>query len=181
MLEKLSDEQVKMMPSIVEQCLKIGFDTKPINKVAAKRAVLKAYRNAGVALPKEVKFLSSPFEGALEATRLSGATTINSVVYPFYGSFEIAWLSFYLAFKKFGLKDETQKIEGLLECAYHCGWVWFFDDVCLVTEKPMKLFRDNQGRLHNLKGPAIEYSDGYKMYFVNGVSVDERWIMYPLS
>lgn len=54
-------------------------------------------------------------------------------------------------------------------------------DVCLVSERPVELRRDEQGRFHSLDGPAIRYPDGFSLYAINGVIVDEAMVMRPES
>lgn len=54
-------------------------------------------------------------------------------------------------------------------------------DVCLVSERPVELRRDGQGRFHSLEGPAIRYPDGFSLYAINGVIVDEAVVMRPES
>lgn len=40
---------------------------------------------------------------------------------------------------------------------------------------------DRQGRLHCMDGPAIEFSDGFKVYFVKGIEVGEYAIHNPTA
>lgn len=46
-----------------------------------------------------------------------------------------------------------------------------FENVCLVCERPRALNLDQGDRLHNETGPALEYSDGYAVFAVDGVIV----------
>lgn len=46
-----------------------------------------------------------------------------------------------------------------------------FENVCLVCERPRSLNLDQGNRLHNETGPALEYSDGYAVFAVDGVIV----------
>ena len=43
----------------------------------------------------------------------------------------------------------------------------------MVCARPKKIERNAQGRLHSTTGKAIEYPDGYGLYFLNGVKFDE--------
>ncbi len=55
-----------------------------------------------------------------------------------------------------------------------CGWCYTFENIVFVCEKPSKLYLNNQGRLHNNKVMALEYSDGYGLWCLNGVRVREE-------
>jgi hypothetical protein len=41
------------------------------------------------------------------------------------------------------------------------------ENAVIICEKPIKVIRANS-KLHNPNGPAIEWKDGYKLYFING-------------
>ena len=43
----------------------------------------------------------------------------------------------------------------------------------MVCERPKRIERNEQGRLHSLMGKAIEYPDGWGLYFVHGVKFTE--------
>jgi hypothetical protein len=46
---------------------------------------------------------------------------------------------------------------------------------------PVYVRFDRQGRLHCTDGPAIEFSDGFKVYFVKGIEVGRMAVEDPLS
>jgi hypothetical protein len=45
-----------------------------------------------------------------------------------------------------------------------------------LSERPTFLARDAEGNLHCETGPAVSFSDGWKMYFWHGTSIPEEWI-----
>jgi hypothetical protein len=109
-----------------------------------------------------------------------GASIGDSVWDSYYGGHEAGWLSFYDFFRtEVGLKKETDKLQGLLELAQHAGWFLPHENICWVSERHCSLKRDEQGRLHSLNSPAIEYPDGWKIYAVHGVRVPESIIISP--
>jgi len=48
-----------------------------------------------------------------------------------------------------------------------------------ISERPIVLAVDERGRLHKDGGAAIEYRDGYKQYYLHGVSVPEYLAVAP--
>ena len=52
---------------------------------------------------------------------------------------------------------------------------------CIVSILPTRIIRNNSGRLHNPSGPAIEFADGYKQWYINGRSVDQEVFEKALS
>lgn len=51
------------------------------------------------------------------------------------------------------------------------------EDVAFVCEKPAVFSIDEAGRFHNAEGPALVFSDGFKVYAWNGVIVDDARII----
>jgi hypothetical protein len=90
-----------------------------------------------------------------------------------YGSQDAGWLSFYSYFTShFGL---AEKAKGLISVAENCGWVWPFENIAIVTDRPDRIVLAD-GILHSETGPAIRYRDGFAVYAWNGVRVPGRWI-----
>lgn len=104
----------------------------------------------------------------------------KSTQHTVYGNHNAGWVSFYDFFKEeCGLITETEKIEGISQCAKECGWFIPMTDCCIVSERHSSLYRDAEGRLHSLEGPAIAYPDGYELYFIHGIRMDKRIVMEP--
>ena len=64
---------------------------------------------------------------------------------------------------------------GMLDC----GWWWPMRGAIVFSERPVALHRDAQTRLHNTRGMAIEYADGWGFHAVHGVRVPEHIITEP--
>jgi internalin A len=57
----------------------------------------------------------------------------------------------------------------------NCGWLFCFSSLCLVCDRPTKIFLDKQKRIHNIGSPAIEFSDGYHFYAYHGEIVPQQY------
>ncbi|MEG4800064.1 leucine-rich repeat domain-containing protein, partial [Microcoleus sp. ARI1-A2] len=74
------------------------------------------------------------------------------------------------------LNPAAQKaFECLQQLLVECGWIFAFDKVCLVCDRPTKLCLDSEHRLHAEGEPALEFSDGYKLYSYHGVTLPEKY------
>lgn len=82
-----------------------------------------------------------------------------------------------------GLDDpNTLKLLSLNEAIVSsCGWTWWQKDVCVISDRPESIHRDQEGRLHNASGPAMKYRDGWSIYAYHGVRVPEFVITHPES
>lgn len=55
----------------------------------------------------------------------------------------------------------------------------FFKEAAIVSARPEEVHLDENNRLHNPYGPAVKWKDGYKNYFIHGMSVPADWIENP--
>jgi len=96
----------------------------------------------------------------------------------------VQWLSFFvfpLAFPTWSLYSEELMtiLETWLALA-RGGFVYtFLSRVCFVCDRPVELGVDPQRRLHNSSGPAIAFTDSYKLYSWHGVTVPASIICDP--
>jgi len=51
-----------------------------------------------------------------------------------------------------------------------------YKGIIFVAEKPIGVYWSN-GRLHRENGPAVEYKDGYGVFSLNGVRMNEEYVM----
>ncbi len=58
-----------------------------------------------------------------------------------------------------------------------CGWIYPYDKVCVVCEKPIALSVDSDSRLHAEGTPAVQFADGFSIYAYHGVILPE-WYGY---
>lgn len=93
-----------------------------------------------------------------------------------YGNHDAYWISFYDFIDKAGVK-EGQALDPVRRLAETCGWWWPFEGICILTERPNVIKRDNRGRLHNETGMAVGYPDGWGLYAWNGILVPEDVIV----
>jgi hypothetical protein len=60
--------------------------------------------------------------------------------------------------------------------AQSAGWCYTFKNMVFVCEKPNALHVNPSGQLHKDGAMALEYSDGYGLYMLNGVNVPD-WLV----
>ncbi len=58
-------------------------------------------------------------------------------------------------------------------------WWWPHREFVMVCERPIRIERDPQGRLHSLESRAIEWSDGWGVYRVHGTTVPDYVVERP--
>jgi len=60
-------------------------------------------------------------------------------------------------------------------CESACWW-WPHRDFIMVCERPVRINRDVQGRLHSATGLAIVWPDGWGVHAWHGTTVPAKWI-----
>lgn len=97
------------------------------------------------------------------------------------GSFSVPNFSFYdFMFNEVGVEvDAALKAKyKIWEASTKLGMIFPLEEVCIVSQKPIKISRNEQGQIHSdCNGPAIEYAGklGEKIFALNGTTVPE-WL-----
>jgi len=107
-----------------------------------------------------------------------GAQVWDQVYKAGYGQHDANWLAFYDFFNFLGIV-ETSKLSGMNKIAQSSGWFWPFKNLCILSERPIHLFRDSSNQLHSENKAALEYKDGFKLFRWHGVTVPQWLIENP--
>jgi len=173
----LTKEMEKRVPEMIEKWTAVGMSTARADRPKAEDAIRAAYAAAELAAPKDFIWEESPVAGARTAARLATGDddptpeeVAGQLSNACYGSHDAAFLSFYDFFEPI-LPDVIKPLHGLMQVAQHCGWWWGFDDTVVVTERPVEIHVNDEGRLHSPDGPAILYGDGFSVYAWNGTRI----------
>jgi internalin A len=74
------------------------------------------------------------------------------------------------------LSQKAQEIHHYQKLLFeHCGWIFPFEKICAVCDRPRHLRFDSQNRLHAEGEPAIEFADGWNFYYNHGVRLPEEY------
>jgi hypothetical protein len=76
--------------------------------------------------------------------------------------------------------ESDGRLEGVMRVARSAGAWWPMQDAVVLTERPVELHRDSQGRAHSESGQAIRYPDGWGIHAWHGTRVpasliDDTW------
>lgn len=66
--------------------------------------------------------------------------------------------------------SDSRQFEVLREIAEHCGWWRAERDICLMADRPTTVELDARNRPHG----RISFADGFCVYAIHGVRVEER-------
>ena len=96
-----------------------------------------------------------------------------------YGAHDANWLAFFDFFRTECGLECTALLSGLVELAKNCGWWAPYKNVCILQHRHSEVHFDDDKRLHNDSGMAVKYRDGFGVWSIHGVRVDEQIVMRP--
>jgi len=85
-----------------------------------------------------------------------------------------AWATFF----RDVLHVKVPQIEHEANLCESAGYIWPNEGFCLICERPRRLTVVND-RLDDAEGPAMEYPDGWQLWFIGGVRVTKQIVMEP--
>jgi hypothetical protein len=95
-----------------------------------------------------------------------------------YGQYDAGWLSYYDFVRRIGVSG-TEPLHGLQKMAQNSSWFWPYEKICILTERPSGLERDNRRRLHGEEDMAVRFGDGWGVYAWHGVLVPGYVVLLP--
>jgi hypothetical protein len=69
-------------------------------------------------------------------------------------------------------QKEWEVLQSLVK---NCSWLFPLERICYACDRPVKLSFDSEQRLHAEGEPAIQFADGYSLYFSHGVTLPEKY------
>ena len=198
-IETMSDEFKASLPERAQRYIDRGLSTGDVDREKMQDAVRRVYKAAGLDEPKIFVWMESPYQGCIAAwwliklleelaktdqvmdqvrNQVWGQVLNNTM----YGGWEAGWISHFATLVELGARlDENYQswLEAMDELV-ECGWWFPYRGAVVMTGRPRGILHlDPQGRLHNSKGPAIQWKDGYKLYYFHGTRVSEEIIEHP--
>jgi hypothetical protein len=86
--------------------------------------------------------------------------------------------------KHLGVRYEPGRLERIrlwAEISKSCYWWVPYETTCFVSDRPTEIHLDARERLHNLKGPAMAFNDGWSLYAIHGKAVSEGLVVRPAA
>ena len=121
----------------------------------------------------EIIFVKSPQEAQRIANRLCGTKNEFHNFGYYLSVWDYGWCAEYDFFTRIGVLN-NEKFNEYLSFIKDAGIydTIQFDKNCIVCEMPTQLLFDENQKMHNINGYAIEWSDGYGQNYFHGISTD---------
>lgn len=180
-IQALTSEDYHLTNKVAKEWVAIGVATGPANREVSEAAINEAYTIAGLRRPSRIEWFRSPNEAIFRLNALFPSKKDSFLSECCFGLHDAHWLGysqFFIEWNKVTMRD-IPGTKSLITLAKEIGWWWPYDDVCIVTERPVAIHRDEAGRLHAEDNMAIEYSDGWGVYSWHGYRIANHlsWII----
>lgn len=127
------------------------------------------------------KLITKAETAAITEAGLGFALTYVDFLYWFTLAGDCWWLSWADYFTKIGIVD-NKEFEELKQFALAGIWdAILLPNAALLCRRPLKVNRDEENRLHNMTGPAVDWQDGSTNWFLHGMAIDRAWVENPKS
>jgi hypothetical protein len=103
-----------------------------------------------------------------------GSQKMTYYYFFYYGDIsDYGWVSYIDFFERIGIikNKNFSKYKKLIKSNIFCI-VGTDNGFCFISRPPIELYRNEKGFMHNIKGFAIRFKDGYGLNYVNGVYFD---------
>jgi len=181
MIEKLTTEQEAKIPEYIEKWVKIGKSTEQCSVEKTHEIINDFYKHVQNFPPPEIVIKSSP-KACWEYIQEQTGMKMDFVMPYLTGSFDANIFSYYdylIDVLKINVNENIKKLYTIWKQTTNLGIIYVFDDVCIVSKKPISIHTNTNGDLHCEDGPALEYEDDLKIWSLNGVRVIEEIVMTP--
>lgn len=176
MIRSLTLEQKSMKAVYKDKYIKLGLSTEPINQDEARNKIIELYEALKLKAPKIV-FTESPLAAHKILNNLTGK---KETYYPaLIGSSCIHLMAFYDFFATECNMPLVAKKLAKYKALTSLGLCYLYENIAVISEKPIHIWKDARGRLHNPDRKAIEFSDGFGLYFWQGTKVPGYLIEEP--
>jgi hypothetical protein len=94
----------------------------------------------------------------------------------YWGQQDGYWIALYKFGQEIGVKyDNNHQIflDIFNDLCMSCGWLYFFEKVCIICDRP-KVLRLNENKVLHCDGShALEFRDGFKLWALNGITTNQ--------
>lgn len=145
----------------------IGFVDKTNPVIAAK-------------LDVEVKNLSSAIPDKSISTHKIYRAASHNIMFNHELTFgNLLAIKFLAEMPNSKMSDAVQPVMAGITVCDNIGCVYYHRLFAILCDRPTCLIFNEERKLHNESGPAIEYTDGWKLWYLDGIRVDKQLVLYP--
>lgn len=169
---KLTKEEEALRDIWVDKYLDMQTEKEPHDRIRSAVNALWAFRDLDA---PEIIICKSPVEcrdQCRESNNLDDFAEYWSIFY-------IPYCAIYDYCDQIGIEFDQNLLNIFRDWVHCCSFVLFNNEKVYVSERPNTIMFNEDDVLHNEEGKSVEFDDGWGVYSLNGVMVDEQIVMHP--
>jgi len=166
-----SEEEKRLIDIEVKKVLDSFFSFHRINEDESRKAYFEVFKILHLPLD-EVIFFESVDALIVYAKKHNLSTFFNRTL----DASAICWAERYNIIQKV-LNIKFDKFDTFYQYLKYFAFVIDYDEehkILLASHNPKFMIVNENNKLHSLNGPAIEFNDGYKQFWINGECIPEE-------
>lgn len=177
-INELTEQQEAMLSVYRQKWLDIGLSTEPVDFEKSVELIKKHYADCGLGEPKSFHLVDSPAAAVKLLSSEYGLSKKDLLPGACFGNHDASWLAYYDYFVNETSAVLDERVNNLIEIAKVCGWWYPYESAVVIQQRPSLISRED-GQVQSTVGPAIEFPDGYSVYIIDGIRLDEQIVMRP--
>jgi hypothetical protein len=170
--KEFTPEELALIDQVHQEYVEMQTRQEPPADI--DQAVAAIWKFCGVNKPPKVVVCDSPIS-CKKQSKLDGDNDLTE----YWSIWYVGYCAMYDFGSRIGLDIDKEKLALFSNWVRCCPFVLFNEDKVYVSKKPTQLhFNDNQ-QLSSEYGKSCEFADGWGIYTINGVSVDEQIVLHP--
>lgn len=183
MITKITPEQEAKIPEYLNRFLLVGRRTKPVSFEEIKQSVRYLYENILQMKTPKIILVDSPYQLENQLGNQLGNQLRNQLGIQLrkqlekqlwkqqFGISNLYYCEYYylsFIFNEVLESELTPKLNNFVDAISKIHGASFTEDLAMVSQFPINLCLNEEDKLHNENGKALEYEDGTGLYAMNG-------------
>jgi hypothetical protein len=176
MLEKLSKKQEELLLINRDKYIKKFLNSDEIDLEKARNVISYLYSNIKLPMP-EIIISSNPMQMQIDANKLKGNEEFEYIQPSWYlGIWYASFYTYTETYFDLGVLNETNsgeylKIRDNIDSNIYSALE--LNTTCFICPKPIRITKNTSNVLNSTETKAIEWADGWGLYYVNGLNISE--------
>ena len=151
-----------------------------INKMVEVQVALQVWQEVGQQVEQQVWHQIGSHIGKQIEQQIKGYIVTFFIIPYLCGHFNSGYLSYIDYCNQVlhvNLPCQEEDFDWYIKTS-QVGLIYPLENCCIISDRPVEIHLKDE-KLHNEKGMAIKYSDGFGVYCLNGVRVSKEIVMTP--
>jgi hypothetical protein len=105
--------------------------------------------------------------------RLKEELKLETIYHSLYGIFSHTAPKLLPLYNRLKTEEDREMLDILINLFSETAWIIPYENVCVLSEKPVKFHINNSLEFHHEEEKSLEFKDGFGLYSIGGVTVPD--------